>query len=538
MEAGDDEIVRLVEPVFRFCLRRLGNRADAEDLASEIITYALDGLSRYDIRSLDHWVWRVAHNRCARFLRLKADLKEIPIDEIVRGSAKDDCREPADDYCAVDTMIVEEEHQRVFLCLHSLCAAYRNLIVDHYLGGLSVSRLAVKYSISEPAVKWRLNVGREKIRDRLGGNEMERIYRRIDWNTTCCNGAMDANRYLFSQTARAICEACFEKPLTVEEIGMKTGLPTVYVEDELPRLIAGDAIAGDTGRGGRYATDFIILRLRDRKAMEARLAPAVASLADEFERLFSQKSGEARRIGFYGADRGMEKLGHIALPAVLRQKIRAVKDAAGLADGPFPPRKDGGYGWFIVEETETDEEKPGPLSSGCCITDDKEDAIYYFTVGAYLDGDIYHNGGTRWMAAKRLVACSLDGVIPEGLLSEDDKIRLLGRNLIVRRGGGFALNFPVFTPREFSAFTALFDLTGSQVDEPLTALTKDIRTCFDSFVPKRLENQINQWVSCYLSEIIGGVTKALIGRGSLTAPTGGLPLTDGVFCIKGETVEV
>ena len=51
------DIIPYVEPIFRFCCRRLSNRHDAEDLASEIICHVLDGINKYKnfnkIRDLD-----------------------------------------------------------------------------------------------------------------------------------------------------------------------------------------------------------------------------------------------------------------------------------------------------------------------------------------------------------------------------------------------------------------------------------------------------------------------------------------------------
>lgn len=40
----DNELIRFVEPVLRFCLARVSSRSDAEDLAGEIMLHALEGL--------------------------------------------------------------------------------------------------------------------------------------------------------------------------------------------------------------------------------------------------------------------------------------------------------------------------------------------------------------------------------------------------------------------------------------------------------------------------------------------------------------
>ena len=61
----ENKIIPYIEPIFRFCYKRLSNRCDAEDLASEIICHILEGMNKYQIESLDSWVWRIAHNRYA-----------------------------------------------------------------------------------------------------------------------------------------------------------------------------------------------------------------------------------------------------------------------------------------------------------------------------------------------------------------------------------------------------------------------------------------------------------------------------------------
>lgn len=52
-----------------------------------------------------------------------------------------------------------------------------------------------------------------------------------------------------------------------------------------------------------------------------------------------------------------------------------------------------------------------------------------------------------------------------------------------------------------------------------------------------LDNQINQWVSGYLFQIIGYVTDELIRRGVLRKPEMEKPLTDGVFYVQGKDID-
>jgi RNA polymerase sigma factor (sigma-70 family) len=528
MAINEQDISQYLDPVFRFCAKRLNNRHDAEDLASEIMVHVLHGMKKYPIESLDGWVWRIAHNRYARFIdrKNKASVIAMPERELP---------DVPDDYDFVDELIIEDEYRNVFKALHALSSEYRNILVDFYIGDQSVKQIAKRYGISEATVKWRLNVSREKIRKRIGANNMDKIYKPINWNTYSCNGSMDSNKYLYSQIARAICEAAYEKPLTVEEISDRTGLPAIYIEDELPRLIAGDAIIKD---GSKYATNFIVLRVVDKKAMIQKFPPLVAGIADHFAALFKEQEAEVARMDFYGSNFTMPRLGYITLPALLREKVNAVKKELNIENGPYPPRLDGGYGWFVVDEKETEDESLGDTESGCNITDGEKDYIYYFWLGKYFHNDIYHNGGTRWLRANDIVGKTNNGVIPNDALTDDDRVRLLKNNLIIKEGGAYKLNFPIFTQSQYESFKGCFNEPNTELDKVLKELISEIHKSFKAFVPKRLDSQINQWVSFYTHNIIGFVAEELINRGVLERPGGEKPLTNGVFCILGEYVNV
>ena len=77
-------------------------------------------------------------------------------------------------------------------------------------------------------------------------------------------------------------------------------------------------------------------------------------------------------------------------------------------------------------------------------------------------------------------------------------------------------------------------------DEKIGDLLADwivtVRNHFESFVPKHLHDQINQWVNCYVHQIIGYVTDELIHRGILRKPDNEKPLTDGVFSVEGKYI--
>jgi RNA polymerase sigma-70 factor (ECF subfamily) len=63
----DDHYVK----IFGYCYIRTGNRTAAEDLASDVFLEALRGIHRYRYRGvpISAWLYRIAHNLTADFLR-------------------------------------------------------------------------------------------------------------------------------------------------------------------------------------------------------------------------------------------------------------------------------------------------------------------------------------------------------------------------------------------------------------------------------------------------------------------------------------
>lgn len=531
----ENKIIPYIEPIFRFCCKRLSNRYDAEDLSGEIICYILDGMKKYKIESLDAWVWRIAHNRYARFLDARNRTQTVPMEEEALFHAADS------NYCYVDEESTEHEFETVFRYLHTLSAEYRNIFIDYYIGELSIRMLSRKYSLPETTIKWRLNVGRQKIRERIGENNMDKIYKRINWNTDCCNGSFDPDKYLHTQIARAICQAAYEKPLTVEEISILTGIPAMYVEDELPRLEYGDAVCKI---GNKYATNFIVFRLQDRRDIEGVSTLLVKEIADKFDALLQNRAAAVNGLDFYGHDFGMERLGYLLIPYILRRKIRTLKSGRlQLKNGQYPPRRDGGYGWFIVDETVDENENMAEYDTGCNVAGDDsgsknpvESHIYYYWLAKYFDNSIYHNRGTRFLCAKGIPQNSNNGIVEKASLSAEDAASLIQNNLIAKSGDDYKLNFACFTEAQFEEFMSLFDMDDEHLDDLLAEWIAAVRKSFVKFVPARLEDQINQWVSCYLFQLVGYVTDELIRRGTLRRPDPDRPLTDGVFYVQGKYI--
>ena len=159
MKNNDNDIIKYIEPILHYCLKKLNNRQDAEDLAGEIMVHILSGIRKYKIDSLEKWIWGIAHNRYAKFInkRNKTNNTEVEIDYA----------EIADTYDFIDQLIISNIYQNTFKALHKLSSEYRNILVDYYINQFPVKQIVEKYKLPETTVKWRLNVGRKKIKDEI-----------------------------------------------------------------------------------------------------------------------------------------------------------------------------------------------------------------------------------------------------------------------------------------------------------------------------------------------------------------------------------
>ena len=190
-----------------------------------------------------------------------------------------------------------------------------------------------------------------------------------------------------------------------------------------------------------------------------------------------------------------------------------------------------------------DNENLAEYNSGCNTAGDDVGSeyktvshIYYYWVAKYFDKELYHNMGIRWLCANGIPQNSKHGIVNKSTLTDEDAARLIKNNLIIKSGENYKLNFACFTEEQFTEFINMFDMSDEKIDDLLVEWILNVRKNFEGFVPTRLNDQINQWVSCYLNQINGYVIDELIRRGILRKPDEEKSLTDGVFYVEGKYI--
>ena len=133
---------RHFERVYAFVVRRVRDRALAEDITSDVFHKALANLGRFEWRGapFSAWLIRIAANCVVD--RVKDASREVPM-------AADALEAPQ----APDALDVFEDHARLYRYVDELPAIQRQVIVERFAHERSLREVAERLQKSEGAIK-------------------------------------------------------------------------------------------------------------------------------------------------------------------------------------------------------------------------------------------------------------------------------------------------------------------------------------------------------------------------------------------------
>jgi RNA polymerase sigma-70 factor (ECF subfamily) len=145
--------------VYHYCLRRVHRPEDAEDLAGLVFIRALAGLREYRGGSFAAWLFRIAHNAAANFLRDQRPHASLEGLAAPLGTEMPDPDEPV-----LALVLREEERQRIAQLLAQLPDDQRDLVALKMAGELTASEIGVVLGKSEGAVRVALHRVMQRLR--------------------------------------------------------------------------------------------------------------------------------------------------------------------------------------------------------------------------------------------------------------------------------------------------------------------------------------------------------------------------------------
>lgn len=156
--AFDELVTRYQLRLFRFALRMLQDRSEAEDAVQETFVRAYRALPGYRPDGFfSSWIYRIALNECRR--RMRSRRSTIPL-EMIEGT-------PGRTPDPQSMVMVGERNRLLRRAVDDLPEHYRMVMVLFYFEEMSVDQISKTLGASVSAVKVRLHRARERLAVRL-----------------------------------------------------------------------------------------------------------------------------------------------------------------------------------------------------------------------------------------------------------------------------------------------------------------------------------------------------------------------------------
>ncbi len=284
-----------MEKIFYFCLRKTGDRFNAEDLTQDISLAVLHELNRgMEPKNFPAWVWQIARNRYARWTDRRHRRSEWESE-----SSLEDC-DVADDSSIEADYLHQEALSLLRRELAFISAEYRDIVVAYYIDDRAVRDIAQSLSLSEGTVKARLFRARNILKE---GMNMAREFGKRSYQpeniTFIMSGIEGKNGEPYSLIkdllSKNILLSSYEKPQTAEEIAIETGVALPYVQERLETLVGATLMRKI---GHRYAPSFYIVSKDVQECVSATVRHMADKLTDatiiqlvDTERVFHEANG-------------------------------------------------------------------------------------------------------------------------------------------------------------------------------------------------------------------------------------------------------
>ena len=297
-----------MEKLFYFCLKKTGSHIEAEDLTQDIALQIITALNKGTIpTSFSAWVWQIARNRYSVWATKKHDRNES-----LTGYDVGDYEIEDESDSILDEMTHAEQLALLRRELAFVESDYRSIVVAYYIENKSIREIASALSLSENAVKQRLFRARKILKE---GMDMAREFGKRSYNpeeivySNICTAPGELGQpwtLMDPKLNQNIFLACYDNPMTAEELAIEVGVALPYIEDTVKHLTAQTLLVKN---GDKYETNFPIISREAQQKIhfyyEGILPQLVALITENTDRLMAQY--QEAELCYYGEYQSYEE---------------------------------------------------------------------------------------------------------------------------------------------------------------------------------------------------------------------------------------
>lgn len=288
----------LIEKVYLYCYKKLQIKADAEDLAQDIMVETLTELHKgKEIHAFYSWFWTLAHNRYCVFLSKK---NKTPYTISIEGG-----QIAGSLYTEVsldDELIMREEICELNYAISRLSEQHRKMVIMFYLKEMKVSEIARALEIPEGTVKRRLfdmkNNLKKGFETMNSKNTGKSAYAPASLNKWGGFGAPKYWARLNDLILDQIFIACRAEAKTINEIADEIGVAPVYLESIMAYPLEHKFLKKDAK--GKYLTDICIIPAQANCDANYQAGEIYANLGAEMTEILEKKKDTILSFDFYG----------------------------------------------------------------------------------------------------------------------------------------------------------------------------------------------------------------------------------------------
>lgn len=252
----NNEITQYYDYLMRLATAKCNAQADAEDLVGDTMLAAFAYIHKGGrIEHPKTWLTNTLYHKQNDNLRKKyRNPITVCLDEICAIVEDDD-----------DWFLATEEAAKVRKELNHLSYITREVLIHYYYGNQSVAEIAKELAIPEGTVKSRLYAGRNQIKKGFETLETREncLAGRLNLSFGGATGLKDEPTSLVANDliAQNLLMLSYEKPVSISELSKAIGIPAVYIEPIIKRLVDGELMV--QADSGKVYTDFIIIKSQD-----------------------------------------------------------------------------------------------------------------------------------------------------------------------------------------------------------------------------------------------------------------------------------
>ena len=297
-----------MEKLFYFCLKKTSSHIEAEDLTQDIALQIITALSKGTIpTSLSAWIWQIARNRYSVWAKEKHNRNEsVTASDISDYEIEDESEN------ILDEMIHTEQMALLRRELAFIKSDYRNIIVAYYIENKNVREIAESLSLPTNTVKSRLLRARQILKE---GMDMAREFGKRSYNpeeiiySNICTAPGELGQpwtLMDPKLNQNIFLACYDNPMTAEELAIEVGVALPYMEDAVKHLTAQTLLIKN---GEKYETNFPIISREAQQKIhfyyEGIFPQLIALITENIDRLMAQY--EEAGLCYYGEYQSYEE---------------------------------------------------------------------------------------------------------------------------------------------------------------------------------------------------------------------------------------